>query len=386
MPHPRMNILFLASWFPNRTNESSGIYIKKHASAISENHNLFVIHICSDDRLKQKFELDYTEENGLKILNVYYKKIRGTGFFSKLLKFNRYKKAFRLALNKMNESGFKPSIVHLHVIMPLAVAALDYCRTSKLPLVITEHWTGYMKEDGLYRGRLLKYFTEGAVSRAKAITVVSESLKKNMLSCGLNGNYYVIPNIVEGTRTILTSKPVQPFKIGVVAAMYDRQKNISGAIDAIKKLREENSNVEFHIAGTGDDEAQLKKHSGDLLNKNIFFKGYLSGQKMAEFYNSVNCILIPSHFETFSVVAAEALASGIPVITASCGGPEEFVNEQCGIVLKNNHPEEIAKGIKELMLSYSSFDPEKISNYAKNLFNRESITKKFDEVYDKVLK
>jgi glycosyltransferase involved in cell wall biosynthesis len=386
MPHARKNILFLASWFPNRNDKASGIYIKKHAFALGEHHDIFVIHICSDEKLNQKFELEYSEEKGIKILNVYYKKINGNGLFSKLLKFARYKKAFRIALGKMEEAGFIPAIIHLHVIMPMSVAALDYVRRSKLPLVITEHWSGYMKEDGLYKGRLTKYFTEGVISKAKAITVVSESLKKTMLACGLQSDYHLIPNIVEGSKTILNSKSFQPFKVGMVAAMYDRQKNISGAIDAVKKLLSENTNVELHIAGTGDDEAYLKKYCGDLLERKIFFKGYLSGPEISNFYNSVNCILVPSHFETFSVVAAEALASGVPVIAARCGGPEEFVSEDCGIVLKSNQPEGIAIGIKEMMQSYPSFDPEKISNYAKNLFSQASIIKKFGDVYEKILR
>jgi glycosyltransferase involved in cell wall biosynthesis len=383
----RKNILFLASWFPNKTDESSGIYVKKHAFAVNEAHNVFVIHVCSDAQLKEKFQVSFSEENGLKIINAYYRKLGNVvPFFSKALKFKRYKQAFRLAIKKMEQTGFKPDLVHLHVIMPMAVAAVEYCKKQKLPLVITEHWSGFMAEDELYNGAVTKFFTSEAVRMSKAITVVSEGLKGSMLRHDLNGNYTVVPNIVEGSKTILTSKPVQPFKVGMVAAMYDRQKNISGAIDAVKLLLKENSNVELHIAGTGHDEKRLKERAGDLLDRKIFFKGYLSGEKVFAFYNSVNCILVPSNFETFSVVAAEALSSGVPVITAKCGGPEGFVNKECGLILESKSPEGIAKGITEMTKYYSSFDPEKISNYARTLFDKGSIIKKFDEVYRSVLK
>lgn len=53
--------------------------------------------------------------------------------------------------------------------------------------------------------------------------------------------------------------------------------------------------------------------------------------EVAGFFCECDFFVLNSNFETFSVVTAEALAYGKPVIATRCGGPEEFVNKIMGI-------------------------------------------------------
>jgi glycosyltransferase involved in cell wall biosynthesis len=59
--------------------------------------------------------------------------------------------------------------------------------------------------------------------------------------------------------------------------------------------------------------------------------------------------VLPSLQEGFGIVAAEALAAGLPVITTPCGGPEELVRESGGgRVLETFEAGELAHAIVSL--------------------------------------
>lgn len=63
-----------------------------------------------------------------------------------------------------------------------------------------------------------------------------------------------------------------------------------------------------------------------LLSKDIMHIEHLNGPKeMVKFYNSIDCLFIPTYSDSFSMVKAEALACGKPVITFETGGAPELI-------------------------------------------------------------
>jgi glycosyltransferase involved in cell wall biosynthesis len=79
------------------------------------------------------------------------------------------------------------------------------------------------------------------------------------------------------------------------------------------------------IVGEGPFRSELQKS----LPKAIF-TGALSGITLAKAYASADLFLFPSTTDTFGNVVLEALASGIPVIASTIGGPAELLS-QCQI-------------------------------------------------------
>ena len=60
--------------------------------------------------------------------------------------------------------------------------------------------------------------------------------------------------------------------------------------------------------------------------------------------------VLPSWQEGFGIAAAEALATGLPVVTTPSGGPEALVRDSGGgVVLEGFSPEELASTVRELL-------------------------------------
>ena len=74
------------------------------------------------------------------------------------------------------------------------------------------------------------------------------------------------------------------------------------------------------------------------------------GRSVAEHVRDASLFVLPSRQEGFGIVAAEALACGVPVLTTPCGGPEELVRASGGgVVLDGFTPEELADAAGELL-------------------------------------
>jgi phosphatidylinositol alpha 1,6-mannosyltransferase len=86
------------------------------------------------------------------------------------------------------------------------------------------------------------------------------------------------------------------------------------------------------IVGQGSESKWLVKNL-----RRATLRGVLRGEQLAEAYASFDAFVFPSHTDTFGNVVLEALASGVPVIVTSDGGPKFILeHEKSGFVAKND--------------------------------------------------
>lgn len=385
----KKHILFISSWYPNRQDPTHGIFNRFFAEAAALYNEVSVVHVCSDENLKSDFECVESLEAGILTLTVYYKKIKSTlPFFSQFLKKKLVLQAFDYAYNELGRRREKPDLIQLNVIMPMGIGAYHLSKKYSIPYVINENWSGYTKEDGNYKGFVQQFYTRKIIKDAEAIMPTSTYLKEAMLSHGLDGNYQVVPNVVNVHAFKPTAKEKSKLtKFIHVSSLNDREKNVSGIIKAFAIAIKQNPDIELNIVGEGVDKEKYKALVKNLkLEENIKFKGRMVSKLLIAEMNASDALIMFSNYETFCLVIIEAFACAKPVITSNAGAIKTYMKPELGILVEKTDETALAKAILEFTQTSEKFDKEYIRNFAVENYSYEKVGEKLNEIYDQAIK
>lgn len=109
------------------------------------------------------------------------------------------------------------------------------------------------------------------------------------------------------------------------------QKNPHMIVSVFKELS--NRHPRIKIAIIGDGESNIYFHNELDKYKNIRFFGFLDNPY--PIVKNCKCLFMPSKWEGFGLVAAEALALGLPVVASNVGGLPDIITDQCGLLSQN---------------------------------------------------
>lgn len=385
----RYKILFLANWYPDRENPVAGIFIKKHAEAASRFCEVAVLHVSGAQKTqKNKYEIEYANENQIPTIRVRYKIPPPEVPF--LTKYRHFRGIF-LGVRAFEKALGKPDMVHVNVADSLTgLVAVKLKFFSKIPYIVTEHNTAYTDENGSFR-RMPAHsrFLLGLIFKhADAVTAVSDyllkALKKNFT---IKEPAYIVPNVISIPDKITFEREPGKIRALSVSLLSDSSKNISGLIKAFAAAARQCGDLVLDIVGDGPDRRMLEGLARELglLNKRVFFHGLVPNDKLEGFFRRANFFVLNSNYETFSVATAEALAHGLPVLITECGGPQEFVSEERGIIVKKRDVNSMAEGLELMASRWDSFDPAALSSYARERFAAAPVAEKIYRVYEKIL-
>lgn len=382
----KKNIWMIAKWYPNREDPQLGIFIRKHAKAISKYNKISVLYIHSTRYANATFEITVKNEDELNEVTVYYK--RNASAIGKIINLVRYILAVRRGLNEINRTLPDPDLIHAYILTRPALLAWVISRGKNIPYVVSEQWSGFLTGKFLTARSLKQYVTRLVVKRAAAVSSVSNFLFKRMNECGLkNSNFHIIPNIIETPDSLVSEKANEFVYILMVADLVDEIKNISGVIRALSALNTDH-NFRLYIVGRGPDENKLKNLAEDsgLLNRKIFFEGLKTNEEVYQYLMKCDFLVMNSRYETFSLICAEAMSCGKPVLATRCGGPNEFVNENTGILIEPGNNEQLISKLNFMLKNYQKFDAEFIRKYIKNLFSEGKVAEDFQNFYETAFK
>lgn len=368
-------VLFLPEWYPNHIDPQLGVFVEKYARAASKFHDIAVIYVYPSDVADCKMEIT---NDGFFLIKITYPKKKLTPLAARAF-LNHHKKAKEILFTDWG----KPDLVHLHMLFRNFLVWDQYYRWNCPDFIITEQWSGYLNGNYEKLPLLKKKYYKSAFAQAKKVTAVSNRLKDKLTSLFDRHDISVIANIAEASNVQRITG--NHLKILVVADLVDEIKNISGIIKAYEKsgLKKQS---ELVIIGDGADRKMLESLAITITSdtKKITFKGRLENEQVLNEMKTADFLVINSRFETFSMVAAEALLSGMPVISSRCGGPEEFLNENNSILVNVNDNEGLSQALVTMEEKLTTFNSENLAQPVLAAFGMDAVGKRMSDLYNEI--
>jgi D-inositol-3-phosphate glycosyltransferase len=169
--------------------------------------------------------------------------------------------------------------------------------------------------------------------------------------------------IEPGGHLILFCGRIEPLK-GIDALLY-----------AMKIMVEQQPDLDVCLWIIGGDVSQPTASWSKELQKlerlrhtlNLSSVVHFAGQQLQEvlpyYYNAADVVVMPSHYESFGMAAAEAMACGVPIITTNVAGISSLIDEEQDLLLTSvNNPLLLAQQMKSLLI-----DPRKRAQVSEGL-------------------
>lgn len=379
MSKGRLNILFLASWYPNKAIPTLGNFIQRHAEAVATRHQVTVLYVCFIADQKETWHVKESLNQGVKTVIVYGRK----SGWSLLKKIQGFRKGIQWLKNR---NQFHFDIVHQNVIWPDGWQAWWLKRNEGLPYIITEHWTGYDKSIRHDQPTLLQPLSSIVARQASAICPVTENLAEVMRKFGLKGHYHVVPNVVDTSIFHPAQSDMTSLRFLHVSTLNDQHKNISGILRVWKKVSDRFPNIHLEMGGDGDTRP-FQKMANDLgiRQSSITFFGEKKWHEIARMMSRSHALIMFSNYENLPCVVVEAMASGMIIISTDVGGIKEHVDENRGILIERGNENALEEAIVKWVNVPNTYDRIAISRYAVHAFSTTRIAELYTEVYEGAL-
>ena len=354
----QLKVLFLTPWYPHRYDAMAGLFVRKHAQAVArQGVDVGVLYLHITDQVA-KDEFVETEIDGVKELILY----SNNGGFKKELSlvFKMYK--------YWKKKYWKPNVIHVQVLTIKWGILASFLSLSNIPYFITEHWSGYLPENGdiqkksIFYRLIMKYIAYNA----KLIMPVSNHLMAAMQNLGIRAKFMKLNNVVDDffydkciSKEMRTKK-----RILHVSCFSDHVKNIKGQLRVVKKISKIRRDFEYVIVGTGIDFDECVNYAWELGLSSDIVK-FVGEQTPLQVYNwmvNSDFFVLFSNYENAPVVISEALAVGLPIVSSNVGGISEMINEEIGFLIDRKDEKALKEKILYLLDNFQKYDIEKIRN------------------------
>jgi N-acetyl-alpha-D-glucosaminyl L-malate synthase BshA len=232
-------------------------------------------------------------------------------------------------------------LLHVHYAIPHASAAYSAKQILKsrdidLPFITTLHGTDITL---LGKDKSYQPVIEFAINQSDAVTAVSESLKEDTYRFfKVDKNIKVIPNFVDfllyknGVDANLRSSfASEDERIITHISNFRKLKRVDDVIHIFEGIQQ-HVPAKLLMVGEGPElegVRALAKSKG--LEDKIFFLG--KSKRIEQITQISDLFLLPSETESFGLVALEAMASSVPVVSSNVGGlPEVNIEGKTGFL------------------------------------------------------
>ncbi len=280
-------------------------------------------------------------------------------------------------------------LVHAHTGLPDGAAAAALASDLGVPLVTTEH-------DHAAADRLTDAGARAAYGRllddGGTVVAVSRHLARRLaaaLEIGLD-RIAVVPNPV-AIDDFTLGAPIDRDPDELLFVGRQRaSKGIAALLEALAIGRLARPGLHLRlIGGASDDESSEWRRLADALGLGdaVTFESPSGRSAIAAAMQRAGAFVHPSRLETFGIVAAEALATGLPVVATPSGGVDEILggDGRLGEVAADFDAADIAAAIDRLLARRETFDPAALRAVIVERYAPAAVAGRTIELYERAL-
>jgi len=299
----------------------------------------------------------------------------------------------------------KPDIIHTIGLRSYqSIIAWRISKKLKIPLVVSDQGGltthPFLTESGLLLKilyKIQKIFIKKIINDASAISVANEYEKKIFLEFNKNSKIEIIRNGVNLETLVSKENFKNKYKINnkfiLFVGRFSIIKGIKTLIQAFNIIQNENKFPDINLIIMGVDfgyEKDMDKliHTLNLSKKIIVIKNP-PREDVISAYGESEFLVLPSQWELSPLVPLESFAFKKPVIsTKSHGIPFTVKDNENGILVEPDDPEQLSKAINKLLFDNKLRDKLGLSgyNFVHEECNSISMAKNSLKLYEEILK
>ncbi len=379
--------LWLPSWYPNVLTPLNGDFIKRHAEAVSLYENIVVLHIQKDEMgvvTKNTKETIHTTDSLTEIIVYYHPPKTHIGIIDKLLSYIWHRRSYRKFIQRLIVKNGKPRFVHVHVAYKVAGIALWVKRKYGLPLITSEHWSGYLKEAKNGWKQLLyieRHFLKRCFLESNRVTSVSKYLGDALIEEIRIDSVEVVPNVVDTNIFNLKESAIKSPLQFIHISSGGPEKNIELILEACSIIKKKGLDYKVWLVIPNKKKIEPTVIRWNLT-ENIVFLDEMPQTKLAEYIQNSDALILYSRYETFGCVVIEANACGIPAIVSDLPTFREYcVENKTALFAGMNNSSMLARQMMHLIENKDSFDRQTIAEQTRQRFSYETVGQQFKELY-----
>jgi D-inositol-3-phosphate glycosyltransferase len=178
-----------------------------------------------------------------------------------------------------------------------------------------------------------------------------------VIPCGVDGGLFYPRNQHEAHRRL----DLPCGRLLLFVGRIERLKGIDTLLEAVAQLVAEGGHDDLRVLIVGGDLESNQAQNSELqrlqaltaelgLTERVEFLGSQSQTELPYFYAAADLTVMPSHYESFGMVALESMACGTPVIASRVGGLASLVRDgETGYLVPAESPADLADRIRTLL-------------------------------------
>jgi glycogen(starch) synthase len=249
---------------------------------------------------------------------------------------------------------WRPDVVHGHD-WTTSWAAHTLAHLTRAPLVMTMHGTEHSRHSGHVPGGEPSsiHAIENWIAWAADLVVCHSRFMLNGVLEAFEidpSRARLVPNGVDAESWAAPVDTVrQPLVMAWGRVLYE--KGFQVIAQALGRLRGRIPDLTGVIAGRGPYLAELQSQIDvEGVHDLVHLAGFVPDAELRNTLHRTGCVVIPSLYEPFGVVALEALASGAPVIAADTGGLHEILADTgAALLFEPGNDAQLADAIERVL-------------------------------------